>query len=80
VGNPEGGTNRVWKPGHVDLRAHVAVEAQNPMRVAGAFGSRRGRFLNPEGKLKSMGASGTSVPDIGTQERREVVETTRRLP
>jgi hypothetical protein len=36
VRNPGGGTNRVWKPGLVDLRADVAVEAGNPMRVAGA--------------------------------------------
>jgi hypothetical protein len=34
--NPGGGTNRVWKPGLVDLRADVAVEALNPRRVAGA--------------------------------------------
>jgi hypothetical protein len=36
VENPGGGTNRVWKPGLVDLRADVAVEARNPTRVAGA--------------------------------------------
>jgi len=36
VGNPEGGTYRVWNPGSVDLRADVAVGARNPMKAAGA--------------------------------------------
>ena len=35
VRNPRDGTNRVWKPGIVDLLAHVAVGAQNPKKVAG---------------------------------------------
>jgi hypothetical protein len=64
----------------VDLPAFVAVEAKNPMRGAGSFGNRRGCFVSPEGKLKSMGAFGASAPDSETHERREVVETTRRLP
>ena len=33
VRNPEGGTYRVWKPGTVDLRADVAVGAENLKRV-----------------------------------------------
>jgi hypothetical protein len=47
VGNPGGGTNRVWKPGLVDLRADVAVEAQNPMRVAGAARLRQDLLREP---------------------------------
>jgi hypothetical protein len=47
VRNPEGGTNRVWKPGLVDLHADVAVEAENPKRVAGAVRLRRNRFGVP---------------------------------
>jgi len=47
VGNPEGGTNRVWKPGYVDLHAHVAVGAPKPRRVVGAARLRRGWYGEP---------------------------------
>jgi hypothetical protein len=42
VRNPEGGTDRVWKPGFVDLRIDVAVGAENLRRAAGVGRLRRG--------------------------------------
>jgi hypothetical protein len=42
VRNPEGGTDRVWKPGFVDLRADVAVGAKNLRRAVGVGRPRRG--------------------------------------
>jgi hypothetical protein len=35
VRNPEGGTNREWNPGSVDLLARIAVGALNLRKVAG---------------------------------------------
>jgi hypothetical protein len=68
VRNPEGGTNRVWKPGSVDLRVDVAVGEANPMRVAGAAqDSGRDGVVVLEGKPKPMGVSGASVPDGGSR-------------
>lgn len=57
VGNPEGGTNRGWNPGVVDLRADVAVGALNPMKAAGAAQDSGGTVpVCLEGTSKPMDA------------------------
>jgi hypothetical protein len=79
VRNPVGGTNRVWKPGSVDLRVDVAEGEKNPKRVAGAAqDSGGGVEVNPGGKSKSKGGSGATAPDGESVEDREAVETAWR--
>jgi hypothetical protein len=81
VGNPEGGTNRVWKPGSVDLRVDVAEGETNPKRVAGAAQDSGGDVeVNPEGKSKSKGGSGATASDGESMEDRAAVETAWREP
>jgi hypothetical protein len=81
VGNPEGGTNRVWKPGSVDLRVDVAEGGGNPMKAAGAAQDSGGSFeVCPGGKSKPTGGPGASVPGVEPAEDREAVETAGRVP
>jgi hypothetical protein len=85
VRNPEGGPNRVWNPGSVDLRADVAVGAENPMKVAGAAQDSGGTLpVCLGGPSKPMGASRIATPvaerDGGPSENRAAVETARREP
>jgi hypothetical protein len=78
VRNPEDGTNRVWKPGTVDLRAGAAVGAENLRRVAGVGRLRRGLPGVPWRGSKSMEGVGTSVPARPVSESRETVKTVWR--
>jgi hypothetical protein len=82
VGNPEGGTNRVWKPGLVDPRARVAVGAEEPHEGSRSrAGLRRGcsgKALEGDRspwKLLTFPASA-----LECVENRVVVETARRVP
>jgi hypothetical protein len=79
VRNPEGGTNRVWKPGLVDLRAGAAVGATNLRRVAGAVRLRRSLPGVPWRGSKSMEGVGASVPTRPSSENRETVKTVWRV-
>jgi hypothetical protein len=79
VRNPGGGTNRVWKPGIVDLRAGAAVGAENLRRVAGVGRLRRGLPGVPWRGSKSMEGVGTSVPARPVSENRETVKTVWRM-
>jgi hypothetical protein len=66
-------------PGTVDLRARVAVGAQNPMRVAGAAQDSGGDLpVYPEGESKPMEVSGAPAPDSWAPENRVAVETAWR--
>jgi hypothetical protein len=81
VRNPEGGTYRVWNPGIVDLRAHVAVGARNPMKGAGAAQDSGGVVaVSLVGGLEPMRVPGASASGGGSSENRVVVETARREP
>jgi len=55
VRNPEGGTNRAGRPGHVDLAAGAAVGAKNLMRVAVSLGKRRNDPVSPGGGAEVHG-------------------------
>jgi hypothetical protein len=66
VRNPEGGTDRGWNPGFVDLRAVVAVGAANLRKVAGAAQDSGGAFpVCLGGPSKSMGASRSAANGHG---------------
>jgi hypothetical protein len=80
VRNPEGGTNRVWKPGRVDLGADAAVGAQNLRRVVGEYAPRREPSDTPWRGVKSRGVAGASASAESDPEYREAVETAWRLP
>jgi hypothetical protein len=86
VRNPGGGTNRVWKPGIVDLRAGAAVGAENLRRVAGVGRLRRGLpgpSKHPRDSLAAIRftAAASSFPrPRGIQESRCPAPKRRKLP
>jgi hypothetical protein len=79
VRNPEGGTNRVWKPGSVDLRAGAAVGAKNLRRVAGVVRLLRSLPGVPWRGSKSMEGVGASVPARPSAKDRVTVKTVWRV-
>jgi hypothetical protein len=76
VRNPGGGTYRVWNPGFVDLRTHVAVGARNPMKGAGAAQDSGGVVVvSLVGRSEPMRVPDASASGSGSSENRVVVET-----